>query len=134
MEFMDRLKDRFQERRLESLREENKRRQEELESLDRELELAERKRKAWKPLKKEVTLGKGTGFPLGEFRESVTPSNWARAFLWEWNNTDSEEEQTEIFKKYVDKLVFGFKVGATKETAARRLLSILARQEKEGEV
>jgi len=131
MEFVDRLKDKLQERRLESLREENKRRQEELESLDRELELAERKRKAWKPLKKELT--RESSLPFGDMGEERHVS-WPKAFVWEWTNASSEEEQMEVFKKYVNRLTYSQQMGFTKETAAKRLLSILARQEKEGEV
>ena len=93
------------------------------------LEVLEAEVKMWPPARtKKLTERYMIGFGEGK------PTSWPKAFVWEWKRAGGEEEQDAVFKKYVDRLTFSPQFGFTKETATRRLLSALAKEERGEEV
>ena len=109
------------ERRLRGLERETERRRGRLEVLEEEI-------KMWPPARSKFPSG---GYPTGYgFGEEERPTSWRKAFIWEWERAGSEEEQNEVFAKYVRKLYTNPTLGFTKESAARRLLSVLASKQR----
>jgi len=98
---------------------------------ERELRILKEEVKMWPPARARMPSG---GYPSRyEFGEVEKPTSWPKAFIWEWEKASSEEEQNEVFARYVSKLYHSPTLGFTKETAARRLLSVLAQKEKREE-
>ena len=93
---------------------------------ERELETLRQRKEVWKP----VTARKATGSYISTF-EGEKPKTLRESFLWDHDRATTEEEQYEVFKHYVDKMTFSRERGFTKETAGKRLMSWLAKRDKE---